>query len=265
VFPQIVAEKLGVEPSRIELRASDPDGPPLRGNGTIGSRSTLAQGSALLRAAEEVIEKGKAIAAGLLEVAAADLEFADGHYRVRGTDVLLSFEAMLKDREAGVLDTVVTQAVPRAFTSGAHVAEVEIDCDTGHTALVSYVAVDDIGRVINATLAHGQIHGGVAQVAGQVLGECCFYDDSGQLLTGSFMDYFMPRAESLPSFRSKMQVTASPTNALGAKGAGETGSTGGLAAVANAVVDALRRRGVREFQMPATPHRVWQTLSRERT
>ncbi len=265
VFPQIVAEKLGVEPSRIELHASDPDGPPLRGNGTIGSRSTLAQGSALLRAAEEVIEKGKAIAARLLEVAAADLEFADGHYRVRGTDVLLSFEAMLKDREAGVLDTVVTQAVPRAFTSGAHVAEVEIDCETGDTALVSYVAVDDIGRVINATLAHGQIHGGVAQVAGQVLGECCFYDDSGQLLTGSFMDYFMPRAESLPSFRSKMQVTASPTNALGAKGAGETGSTGGLAAVANAVFDALRRSGVREFQMPATPHRVWQALSRERT
>ena len=130
---------------------------------------------------------------------------------------------------------------------------------------MSYVAVDDIGRVINPTLAHGQIDGGVAQVAGQVLGECCVYDESGQLLTGSFMDYFMPRAESLPSFRSKMQATASPTNALGAKGAGETGSTGGLAAIANAVVDALRRSGVREFQMPATAHRVWQALSRERT
>jgi carbon-monoxide dehydrogenase large subunit len=264
VFPQIVAEKLAVEPSRIELRASDPDGPALRGNGTIGSRSTLAQGSALLRAAEEVIEKGKVIAAGLLEVDAADLEFAQGHYRVRGTDVSLSFDAMLKDCEAPALDTVVTQPVPRAFTSGAHVAEVEIDRDTGHTALVSYVAVDDIGRVINPALAHGQIHGGVAQVAGQVLGECCVYDESGQLLTGSFMDYFMPRAESLPSFRSNLQVTASPTNALGAKGAGETGSTGGLAAIANAVVDALRRSGVREFQMPATAHRVWQALSRER-
>ena len=266
VFPEIVARKLGVDASRIELRASDPDGPPLRGNGTIGSRSTLAQGSALLRAAEEVVEKGKAIAAGLLEAAAADLEFADGHYRVRGTDVTLSFDAMLKGCEGETphaLDTVLTQPVPRAFTSGAHVAEVEIDRDTGETSLVSYVAVDDVGRVINPTLAHGQIHGGVAQVAGQVLGERCVYDEAGQLLTGSFMDYFMPRAETLPAFRSKMRETLSPTNALGAKGAGETGSTGGLAAIANAVTDALRRGGVREFQMPATPDRVWQALARK--
>ena len=266
VFPEIVAGKLGVDASRIELRASDPDGPPLRGNGTIGSRSTLAQGSALLRAAEEVVEKGKAIAAGLLEAAAGDLEFADGHYRVRGTDLSLSFDAMLESCETQpphALDTVLTQPVPRAFTSGAHVAEVEIDRDTGETSLVSYVAVDDVGRVINPTLAHGQIHGGVAQVAGQVLGERCVYDEAGQLLTGSFMDYFMPRADTLPAFRSKMRETLSPTNALGAKGAGETGSTGGLAAIANAVIDALRRSGVGEFQMPATPERVWQALKRK--
>ena len=267
VFPEIVAGKLGVDASRIELRASDPDGPPLRGNGTIGSRSTLAQGSAFLRAAEEVLEKGKAIAAGLLEAAAADLEFADGHYRVRGTDLSLSFDAMLKGCEGQTphpLDTVITQPVPRAFTSGAHVAEVEIDRDTGETSLISYVAVDDVGKVINPTLAHGQIHGGVAQVAGQVLGECCVYDESGQLLTGSFMDYPMPRADSVPAIVSKMQETLSPTNALGAKGAGETGSTGGLAAIANAVVDALRRSGVRDFQMPASPGRVWQALANRR-
>ena len=266
VFPEIVAAKLGLDASRIELRASDPDGPPLRGNGTIGSRSTLAQGSALLRAAEEVVEKGKAVAARLLEAAAADVEFAAGEYRVRGTDLSLSFEAMLKGCEEETphpLDTVVMQPVPRAFTSGAHVAEVEIDRETGHTALVSYVAVDDIGKVINQTLAHGQIHGGVAQVAGQVLGERCVYDEAGQLLTGSFMDYFMPRADSLPSFRSVMQDTSSPTNALGAKGAGETGSTGGLAAIANAVIDALRRSGAPEFEMPATPDRVWHALTRE--
>jgi len=268
VFPGIVAGKLGVPASRIELRASDPDGPPLRGNGTIGSRSTLAQGSALLRAAEEAVEKGKAIAAGLLEVAAADIVFADGHYRVRGTDLSLSFDAMRKgceDERPHPLDTVVTQPVPRAFTSGAHIAEVEIDRETGHTALVSYVAVDDVGKVINPTLAHGQIHGGVAQVAGQVLGERCFYDASGQLITGSFMDYYMPRADTLPSFRSSMHATTSPTNALGAKGAGETGSTGGLAAIANAVLDALRRAGVREFEMPATPDRVWRALSRKQS
>jgi carbon-monoxide dehydrogenase large subunit len=267
VFPEIVAGKFGIDASRIELRASDPDGPPLRGNGTIGSRSTLAQGSALFRAAEEVVEKGKVIAAGLLEAAAADVEFDAGHYRVRGTDLSLSFDAMLKDCGDTVphpLDTVITQPVPRAFTSGAHVAEVEIDRETGHTALVSYVAVDDVGRVVNPTLVDGQIHGGVAQVAGQVLGECCVYDEAGQLLTGSFMDYYMPRADTLPAFRSSTLQTLSPTNALGAKGAGETGSTGGLAAIANAVIDALRRSGVPSFEMPATPARVWAALERRR-
>jgi carbon-monoxide dehydrogenase large subunit len=264
VLPEIVANKLGIDASRIELRASDPDAPALRGNGTIGSRSTLAQGSALARAAEEVIAKGRVIAAGMLEVAAADIEFDAGRYRVRGTDLSLSLEAVLERcerQDPHPLDTLVTQPVPRTFTTGAHVAEVEIDRETGHTALVSYVAVDDIGKVINPVLADGQIHGGVAQVAGQVLGECCFYDEAGQLLSATFMDYFMPRADSLPGLRSRMLENPSSTNVLGAKGAGETGSTGGLAAIANAVIDALRRHGVREFDMPATPSRVWRALA----
>jgi carbon-monoxide dehydrogenase large subunit len=264
VLPEIVARRLGIDAGRIELLASDPDQPAVRGNGTIGSRSTLAQGSALARAADEVIAKGSAIAAGLLEAAAADIEFYDGRYRVRGTDLSVSFEAVLEHCEGQdphPLDTLVTQSVPRTFTTGAHVAEVEIDRDTGHTSLVSYVAVDDVGKVISPVLADGQIHGGVAQVAGQVLGECCFYDETGQLLTASFMDYFMPRADSLPGFRSRMLETPSSTNVLGAKGAGETGSTGGLAAIANAVIDALRRQGVREFDMPATPSRVWRALA----
>jgi carbon-monoxide dehydrogenase large subunit len=153
--------------------------------------------------------------------------------------------------------------VPRAFTSGAHLAEIEIDRETGAARLVAYTAVDDIGKVISPVLAHGQIHGGIAQAAGQVLGERCAYDESGQLLTGSFMDYFMPRADTLPNFGSTMIETHSPTNALGAKGAGETGSTGALPAIANALADALRRAGVRDFDMPATPHRVWQALARE--
>jgi len=161
------------------------------------------------------------------------------------------------------LDTLLTQPVPRAFTTGAHVAEVEIDRETGAAALVSYAAVDDIGKVFNPVLAHGQVHGGLAQAAGQVLGEHCIYDENGQLLTGSFMDYFMPRANSLPDFRSRMIETPSPTNVLGAKGAGETGSTGGLPAIANALADALRRGGVREFDMPATPARVWRALAKE--
>lgn len=266
VFPAIVADRLGLDASRIDLRASDPDGPVLRGNGTIGSRSILAQGSALARAADEVAEKGKTIAAGLLEAAVGDIEFSDGSYRVRGTDLSVSFDAMLQRCRGQVphpLDTVLTQPVPRSFTTGAHVAEVEIDRETGETSLVSYVAVDDIGTVISPALAHGQIHGGLAQAAGQVLGERCLYDENGQLLTGSFMDYFMPRADSLPDFRSRMIETPSPTNVLGAKGAGETGSTGGLPAIANALADALRRSGVREFDMPATPARVWRALAKE--
>ncbi len=265
VFPAIIAGRLGLDPMRIELVASDPDGPVLRGNGTIGSRSTLAQGSAFARAADEVAEKGKAIAAGLLEAAVEDIDFAAGEYRVRGTDLSLPFDALLqicRGREPHPLDTVFTQAAPRAFTTGAHVAEVEVDRHTGETSLISYVAVDDIGRVINPTLAHGQIHGGIAQAAGQVLGEHCFYDQTGQLLTGSFMDYFMPRADMLPSFDSRMIETPSPTNALGAKGAGETGATGGLPAIANALTDALRRGGVHKFDMPATPARVWHALAK---
>lgn len=266
VLPAIVAARLGVDPSRIELRASDPDGPVLRGNGTIGSRSTLAQGSAFARAADEAVQKGRMIAASLLEAAVEDIAFAEGSYRIRGTDRSLSFEAVLqacRGQAPSPLDTIVTQPVPRAFTTGAHVAEVEIDGETGETSLVSYVAVDDIGNVISPALAHGQIHGGVAQAAGQVLGERCCYDESGQLLTGSFMDYFMPRADALPHFQSRTIGTPSPTNLLGAKGAGETGSTGGLPAIANALADALRRGGVREFDMPATPTRVWHGLIRK--
>jgi carbon-monoxide dehydrogenase large subunit len=266
VFPEIVAQRLGIDPARVELRASDPDGPGLRGNGTIGSRSTLAQGSAFARAAEAAAAKGKAAAAGLLEAAVADIDFTAGRYRVRGTDLSVSFDAVLQ-RCAGQkphpLDTLLKQPVPRAFTSGAHLAEIEIDRETGAARLVAYTAVDDIGKVISPVLAHGQIHGGIAQAAGQVLGERCAYDESGQLLTGSFMDYFMPRADTLPNFGSTMIETHSPTNALGAKGAGETGSTGALPAIANALADALRRAGVRDFDMPATPHRVWQALARE--
>ena len=263
VFPAIIAEHLGVDASCIELRASDPDGPLLRGNGTIGSRSLLAQGSAFAGAADEAIAKGTPIAARLLEAAVADIEFIAGAYRIRGTDRTISFRAIQAHcvkTDPHWLDTLFTQPVPRTFTMGAHVAEIEIDRDTGIASLIAYIAVDDIGRVINPTLAHGQIHGGLAQAAGQVFGECCRYDDHGQLLTGSLMDYSMPRADALPAFESIMIETPSTTNRLGAKGVGETGSTGGLPAMANALADALRRGGVDHFDMPATPERVWAAL-----
>lgn len=268
VFPELIAAQLGIDASKIELHSSDPNGPGIRGNGTIGSRSVLAQGSALFRAAGQAADKGRAVAAEMLEAARSDIVFRDGYYRVRGTDMAVSFDAVMAhsgQQTPNPLDTLLTQPVPRSFTSGAHVAEVEIDPETGSTRVVSYVAVDDIGTVVNPVLAHGQIHGGVVQALGQVFGERCIYDEhSGQLLTGSFMDYIMPKADNAPGIDSELLATASPTNALGAKGAGETGSTGGLPALMNAVLDALHEAGVEHFDMPATPHRVWRALTAPR-
>ncbi len=266
VFPAIVAARLGIEAERVTLRASDPDGPRIRGNGTIGSRSLLAQGSAFSGAADQAIKTGTKLAARLLEAAGDDIEFDRGTYRVRGTDRTVSIDQVMHaaaSESPNPLNTIYAQPVPRTFTTGAHVAEVEIDRETGEVRLVSFTATDDIGTVFNATLAHGQIHGGVAQAAGQVLGECCTYDlQTGQLITGTFMDYAMPRADTLPAFDSAFASTPSATNALGAKGAGETGATGGLAAITNAVLDALHGAGVDQFELPATSDRVWAALER---
>ena len=264
VYPEVIARRLGIAPALITLRSSDPDGPPIRSNGAIGSRSMMAQGSMLQLGADEAIRKGRDIAAGLLEAGAADLDFAAGRYTVRGTDMSIGFVEVA--RAAGALspnplDTDIKQPSPLAFTSGAHVAEVEIDPETGSVDLVSYTAVDDMGTVINEVLAHGQVAGGVAQAVGQVFGEKCLYDeDTGQLLSGTFMDYYMPRADSVPSIHVSSSPTVSPTNALGAKGAGEAGTTGGIAAVLNAVLDGLARAGVDDFIMPATPSRIWTAL-----
>lgn len=264
VFPELIAERLGIAADRVILRACDPAGPRIAGNGTIGSRSLLAQGSAFRMAADEAINKGRLLAAALLEADDADIEFVQGRYRVLGTDRHLTFTELMH-RTSGMhpnpLDTVIAHPVPRTFTTGAHVAEVEIDRESGETTLVGFVAIDDIGNVFNPTLADGQIHGGIAQAAGQVLGERCHYDQrSGQLLTATLMDYTMPRADTLPNFVSEFRGTASPTNALGAKGVGETGATGGLAAITNAVIDALASVGAAPVALPASPARVWAAL-----
>ncbi len=264
VYPAVIAARLGIDPDLVTLRSSDPDGPAIRGNGSIGSRSMLAQGSALAGASDEAARKGKDIAARMLEAASADLDFTGGRYVVRGTDLAVGFVDVVREAAAVTphpLDTRHAQPSPQAFTSGVHVAEVEIDPDTGETDLVAYVAVDDMGNVVNEVLAEAQVAGGVAQAAGQVLGEHCVYDaDSGQLLTGTFMDYIMPRADTVPAIRVISAPTPSPTNALGAKGAGEAGTTGGIAAILNAVLDALSTRGVKDLAMPATPARVWAAL-----
>ena len=268
VYPEIVAYALGIDPLGVSLRSNDPVSATLVGNGVTGSRSTQQLGSALKLGALEVIKKGIPLAAQRLEAAADDIEFIDGSYRVKGTDLRLSMSALLaalaaepRGNAPHPLDTDAEAPLSRAFPSGVHVAEVEIDPDTGASTLCSYVAVDDCGTVINHTLVEGQIHGGVAQGAGQVFGEHSVYDrDSGQCLTGSFMDYPMPRAGLLGRVTAIEHSVPSPSNLLGAKGTGEAGTTGALPALMNALVDALRPLGIHHLDMPATPARVWQVL-----
>jgi carbon-monoxide dehydrogenase large subunit len=245
-------------------RASDPDGPALVGEGTIGSRSMMAHGGSLLFAAREAVKKGSELAARDLEVAPTDLEFSQGRYRVKGTDISVGIEDLAR-KHPGALDSRGEIPLPRSFPSGAHVAEVEIDPETGVVDILSYTAVDDCGRVINHVLLDGQLHGGIAQGIGQVMGEHAVYDDaSGQLLTGTFMDYEMPRADGMPEIRLYDRSIPSPGNPLGVKGAGEAGTTGAVPAVANAVIDALRRLGIDHLDFPYTPDRVWRAIQSKR-
>jgi carbon-monoxide dehydrogenase large subunit len=260
VYPEVVGEALGMDPERITLRASDPGGPMLIGEGTIGSRSMMAHGGSLLVAAREVVKKGTELAAKDLEVAATDLEFSKGRYRVKGTDISVGIEELAK-KHPGALDSRGDIPLPRSFPSGAHVAEVEIDPETGVVQLLRYTAVDDCGRVINHVLLDGQLHGGIAQGIGQVMGEHAVYDEtSGQLLTGTFMDYEMPRADGMPEMLLHDRSIPSPGNPLGVKGAGEAGTTGAVPTVANAVIDALRHLGIDTLDFPYTPDRVWHAI-----
>jgi aerobic carbon-monoxide dehydrogenase large subunit len=264
VFPEIVAEVLGMDPEKVILRASDPSGPVLAGNGTISSRSMVSHGGAMVYAAREVIRKGKELAAKELEVAVQDIEFSSGRFRVPGTDVSITIEELAR-RYAAVtphpLDALGEIPAPRAYPGGTHVAEVEIDPDTGEIDILRYTAADDCGRVLNHTLLEGQLHGGIMQGIGQVVGEHCQYDaGSGQLLTGSFMDYYMPRAGLLRDVRLYDHSVPSPSNPLGVKGAGEAGTTGAVPTLANAVLDALRPAGVDHLEFPYTPARVWEAI-----
>jgi carbon-monoxide dehydrogenase large subunit len=262
-----VAELLGIRADKIELRASDPAGPALAGAGTIGSRSMMSHGGAMVLASREVIRKGMELAADELEVAAGDIEFKDGRYRVKGTDLSITLETLAK-KHAGEsphpLDSLGALATPRSFPGGAHVAEVELDPETGTFEIPRYTAVDDCGRVLNHTLLEGQLHGGIIQGMGQVTGEHCIYDKSGQLLTGTFMDYVMPRAGLAPDIRLYDHSVPSPSNPLGVKGAGEAGTTGALPALSLAVLDALRPLGVAHLDLPFTPARIWNAIKSAR-
>jgi len=266
VFPDIIAGITGLDPAHIEVRASDPDGPAIFGGAAIGSRTGMTSGSGFKVAADEIVKKGLALAAEALEASPLDVEFENGRYAVKGTDKMIALQEIVRRHAGGQthpLDTIAEVPAARAFPSGAHVAEVEIDAETGAAEIVAYTAVDDVGNVINHQLAEGQLHGGIVHSAGHVFGEDCHYDpDSGQMLAGSFMDYVMPHADLLLELRAFDCGVPSPNNVIGAKGAGESGAVGGLPTCMNAVVDALRRASVREFDMPATPARLWAALQR---
>ena len=262
-FAQIVAGVLGVPMESIRLRTADPD-QNLTGNPTGGSRSLLGVGSVLQLAAKEVVKKGIDLASEELEAAAADIEFADGNYRVKGTDHQVSIVELAKKyagRGPHPLDQDYANRFGATFPNGCHVAEVEIEPETGEVTVVSYIACDDAGTIINDQLVEGQMQGGITQGAGHILGEQAVYDrETGQLLTGSFMDYPMPRAILVDGLRVLHHPVPTKTNPLGAKGVGEAGVTGSMPCIMNAIVDALRTAGVTHFDMPATQVRVWEAL-----
>ena len=269
-FAQIVSEQLGVPISQVEVVHGDTAKIPF-GMGTYGSRSLPVGGTAMVKAMDKIIAKGKKIAAHLMEADAADIEFKDGKFSVVGTDKSktltdISLAAYIPHNypldvlEPGLEETAYYDPKNFTFPGGCHICEVEIDPETGVVAVVNFTAVDDVGRVINPMIVEGQVQGGVAQGIGQALLECAVYDKDGQLLTGSYMDYTMPRADNVPNITVGTETTLCTHNPLGVKGCGEVGAIGSPPAVINAVVDALRDYGVRHLDMPATAPKVWSII-----
>src|SRR5579863_2138507 len=257
-FPQILADRLGIPNELIRLRQGDTDLIPM-GGGHGSSRATYMGGTAIWRASETIVQKGRAAAADMLEAAEADIAFTDGHFAVVGTNRSIS---LLDVAARAPLDTYHAWTREHmTFPNGTHVVEVEIDRDTGVASLVRLTAVDDYGVLVNPMIVAGQAHGAIAQGVGQALMEHAVYDArSGQMLAGSFMDYAMPRAGDLPSFRLDFNNTRCTTNPLGVKGCGEAGAVAMLPAITNAILDALAPFGVTQFDGPATPFRVWQAM-----
>lgn len=265
-FTTMVAQRLGVPLASVRYRQGDTDllenG---RGNG--GSSALIIGGTTLTRGVDDLIAKAGKVAAGQLEVAPQDLQFANGEFRAAGTDVAISLGEIARRLERGVPGEAATLVGAGEFTpqkptfpNGCHICEVEIDAATGEVTVTSYVCVEDVGRVLNPMLVEGQIHGGVAQGIGQALMEQVCYDEHGQLQTGSFMDYAMPRAADIPVMVTSHPETPTAVNPLGVKGVGEGGTVGALAATMNAVCNALQSAGIRHFDMPASPGRVWEAL-----
>ena len=268
-YVQLTVDQLGVDGSKVRIRQGDTDTIPT-GGGTGGARSLYSEGQAILVTADSVIEKGKRAASETLEAAVEDIEFSAGRFSIAGTDrsmdIMALAGAQLARKAAGqdatLLDSAETASIENhTFPNGCHMAEVEVDPDTGSIAVLRYIVVDDVGKAVNPMIVRGQVHGGVAQGVGQAFMERTAYDpESGQLLSGSFMDYQLPRAADLPDIEVDLIEVPCATNPLGVKGAGEAGAVGSPPAVINALVDALSDAGVRSIDMPATPEKVWRAI-----
>jgi carbon-monoxide dehydrogenase large subunit len=269
-FAQVLCEKLGVPFDRVRLLQGDSD-ELLAGGGTGGSKSIMHSGTAIVEAAAKVIEQGKQIASHVLEASASDIEFTNGRFVIAGTDRAIGIMELAAKLRAGInlpagtpnsLDVRHISDGPAASTypNGCHICEIELDPDTGVIEVVKYASVNDFGTVVNPPIVEGQLHGGVIQGIGQALMEMTAYDEDGQFLTGSFMDYAMPRAIDAPEVAVVNHPVPATTNVLGVKGCGEAGCAGSLTSVMNAIADALSEFGIRHLDMPATPYRVWRAI-----
>jgi carbon-monoxide dehydrogenase large subunit len=268
-FAQIAADRLGVDPATVEVIHGDTGTGP-EGRNTYGSRSLAVGGEAIARTATKIADKARRIVAHQLEAAPEDIELADGKFSVRGSPdkgmtlaevAGAAYLNLIPDgMEPGLEETTFYDPENFVFPFGAHACIVDIDAETGKVDVVRYVAVDDCGKAINPLLIDGQVHGGIAHAIGQALYEHVEYDEDGQLVTGTFVDYALPTAAELPSFETDRTVTPSPVNSLGAKGVGEAGTIAASAAVTNAVIDALRPVGIDYINMPLTPMRVWEAI-----
>jgi carbon-monoxide dehydrogenase large subunit len=268
-FAQVLSTRLGIPFHKIRLLQGDSD-ELIAGGGTGGSKSMMTSGTAIVAAGDKVVESGKQIAAHVLEAAVADIEFRAGRFVIAGTDRSVGIMELAEKIRSGLklpaelpqsLDVqLVADGPPSAFPNGCHIAEVEVDPETGMVEVVRYSFVNDFGTVINPLLVNGQAHGGIVQGIGQALLEHTMYDEQGQLVTGSYMDYALPRAGDAPMFTHEFHPVPATTNILGAKGCGEAGCAGGLPSVMNALVDAVSEFGVTHIDMPATPERVWRAI-----
>jgi carbon-monoxide dehydrogenase large subunit len=260
-YTQLVMEVLGIPADKVRIVQGDTDR--ANGVGSVGSRSAFVGGSAVVAAGHRFVVRGKELAAEMLEAAAQDIDYRDGRFRIAGTDRAIALGELAARQPGKVIRVSATQTPSTpSWPNGAQACEVEIDPDTGEARLASIVSCDDIGRIINHMIVEGQIQGGIAQGAGQALCEQAVYDrDSGQLLTGSLMDYCVPRADQFPSMRNLFEEgVPCKTNLLGVKGCGELGTIGAVPALVNAVLDALAERGVAHLEMPLTPERIWRAL-----